>query len=48
MKWETEPNQILQLWDVATGKETGRIRTASFYAHKSAFSPDGKLLVTAW
>lgn len=41
-----DPNQILQLWDVATGKETARIQTTSFYAHKVAFSPDGKLLAT--
>ncbi len=41
-----DPNQILQIWDVAKGKETARIQTTSFYARKATFSPNGKLLAT--
>ena len=39
--WAPLSSQIA-LWDVATGKETSRVKTARLLAHQIAFSPDGK------
>lgn len=37
---------IIQIWEVATQKETGSMETDNFYSGAIGFSPDGKFLVT--
>jgi WD40 repeat protein len=37
----------VQVWDVATGKETGAIDTGGVQVVSAAFSPDGKLVATS-
>jgi WD40 repeat protein len=44
-KPETDPNRLIQFWDAASGKETGKARLTTGYNPASvAFSPDSSLV----
>ncbi len=46
---DQEPSQLVQIWDVATGKERRRIKVdrPGVQIHAAALSPDGKRLIVA-
>jgi RNA polymerase sigma factor (sigma-70 family) len=41
------PSDVLRLWDMASGKELRRLDARTYYVMHLAFSPDGRLLVSA-